>query len=100
MTQTSIQVETSASTSLCSPDQTDVDWENKVMQYLEAIKEQEEDEQEVVWPRDTLFRYYELMEELQPNLEEKRQHHLKTEATVQTKVLLPLQDSCDITQPL
>ncbi|KAL7864084.1 hypothetical protein AOLI_G00155040 [Acnodon oligacanthus] len=75
----SIQVETSPSSSLCSPVQTEVDWESKVTQYLEIIKEQEEDDQEVVWPRDTLFRYYALMEELHRNLEEKKRlHHLKS----------------------
>ncbi|KAL7840334.1 hypothetical protein AOLI_G00256570 [Acnodon oligacanthus] len=30
-----------------------------------------EESEQVVWPRDTLFRYYELMEQLQCNLEEK-----------------------------
>uniref|UniRef100_A0A3B4C8Y7 Ion transport domain-containing protein n=1 Tax=Pygocentrus nattereri TaxID=42514 RepID=A0A3B4C8Y7_PYGNA len=83
MSQTSVQVETSASSSLCSPDETYEDWESKVLQYLDAIKEQEEDEQEVVWPRDTLFRYYELMEALQRNLEEKKRlHHLKGKSCV------------------
>ncbi|KAL6482625.1 hypothetical protein MHYP_G00074970 [Metynnis hypsauchen] len=34
--------------------------------------------EQVVWPGDTLFRDYELVEELQHNLEEKKQlHHLK-----------------------
>ncbi|KAL7864805.1 hypothetical protein AOLI_G00162250 [Acnodon oligacanthus] len=75
------QAEASVSSSLCSPEQTNVDWETKVMHYLNAIKEQDEDEHEVVWPRDTLFRYFELMEELQLNLEEKKRlHHLKIQA--------------------
>uniref|UniRef100_A0A3B4C8M9 Ion transport domain-containing protein n=1 Tax=Pygocentrus nattereri TaxID=42514 RepID=A0A3B4C8M9_PYGNA len=77
MSQTSIQVETSASTTLCSPDQTDVDWETKVMQYLDLPEVEQ-----VVLPRDTLFRYFELMEELQRNLEEKKRlHHLKSMET-------------------
>ncbi|KAL6482626.1 hypothetical protein MHYP_G00074980 [Metynnis hypsauchen] len=81
MGQKSVQEETPASSSLCSPDQTDIDWEINVMEYLDAIKEQEDKEQEVVWPRDTLFRYYQLMEELQRNLEEKKKlHHLKVQA--------------------
>ncbi|KAL7860017.1 hypothetical protein SRHO_G00151640 [Serrasalmus rhombeus] len=37
--------------------------------------------EQVVLPRDTLFRYFELMEELQRNLEEKKRlHHLKNPA--------------------
>ncbi|KAL6482782.1 hypothetical protein MHYP_G00076540 [Metynnis hypsauchen] len=104
MSQTSIQEETSASS---SQEQTDVDWETKVMQYLEAIKEQEEDEQEVVWPRDTLFRYYELMEELQHNLEEKKRlHHLKSKSwclkepdvSLQLELQCSQKDSHDVTQ--
>ncbi|KAL7864422.1 hypothetical protein AOLI_G00158420 [Acnodon oligacanthus] len=54
------------------------------MPYLDAIKEQDEDEQEVVWPRDTLFRYFELMEELLLNLEEKKRlHHLKSKCWIE-----------------
>ncbi|XP_036413771.1 cation channel sperm-associated protein 2-like [Colossoma macropomum] len=80
MSRTTIKEESPASSSHHPPDEIDVDWETKVMEYLDVVKEQEETEQ-VVWPRDTLFRYYELMEELQRNLEEKKRlHHLKIQA--------------------
>lgn len=36
-----------------------------------VMQEQEEDEK-VTWPRDSLFRYFELMEMLQYNLDERQ----------------------------
>ncbi|KYO49197.1 cation channel sperm-associated protein 2 [Alligator mississippiensis] len=49
----------------------DLDWETYVHQNLESLREGGEGEQ-VMWPRDSLFRYFELLEQLQYNLEERR----------------------------
>ncbi|XP_068962017.1 cation channel sperm-associated protein 2 [Petaurus breviceps papuanus] len=49
-----------------------VDWETGVHQNLHGLMEMDQDEQ-VVWPRDSLFRYFELLEKLQYNIEERKQ---------------------------
>nr|XP_056710621.1 cation channel sperm-associated protein 2-like [Euleptes europaea] len=49
-----------------------LDWESYVYKNLPGLYQAVDDEQ-VVWPRDTLFRYFELMEKLQYNLEERQQ---------------------------
>uniref|UniRef100_F6U089 Cation channel sperm associated 2 n=1 Tax=Ornithorhynchus anatinus TaxID=9258 RepID=F6U089_ORNAN len=47
------------------------DWENHVHQNLPGLMEMDQDER-VVWPRDSLFRYFELLEKLQFNLDERK----------------------------
>ncbi|XP_060099049.1 cation channel sperm-associated protein 2 [Heteronotia binoei] len=49
-----------------------LDWESYIYKNLPGLYQADDDEQ-VVWPRDTLFRYFELMEKLQYNLEERQQ---------------------------
>uniref|UniRef100_A0A4X2KE73 Cation channel sperm-associated protein 2 n=1 Tax=Vombatus ursinus TaxID=29139 RepID=A0A4X2KE73_VOMUR len=49
-----------------------VDWETHVHQNLHGLMEMDQDER-VVWPRDSLFRYFELLEKLQYNIEERKQ---------------------------
>ncbi|KAM9068355.1 cation channel sperm-associated protein 2 [Sarcophilus harrisii] len=49
-----------------------VDWETHVHQNLPGLMEMDQDER-VVWPRDSLFRYFELLEKLQYNIEERKQ---------------------------
>ncbi|XP_066479293.1 cation channel sperm-associated protein 2 [Tiliqua scincoides] len=49
-----------------------LDWETYIQKNLPGLYEAGEDEQ-VVWPRDFLFRYFELLEKLQYNLEERKQ---------------------------
>ncbi|XP_058855168.1 cation channel sperm-associated protein 2-like [Acipenser ruthenus] len=44
------------------------DWNAYVEDNLSVMRDQEEDEK-VTWPRDSLFRYFELLEKLQYNLE-------------------------------
>ena len=44
------------------------DWETYVEENMMVMQEQEVDEQ-VFWPRDSLFRYFELLEMLQHNLD-------------------------------
>ncbi|XP_031420931.1 cation channel sperm-associated protein 2 [Clupea harengus] len=46
----------------------DKDWETYVEENMMVMQEQEVDEQ-VFWPRDSLFRYFELLEMLQHNLD-------------------------------
>ncbi|XP_012583994.1 PREDICTED: cation channel sperm-associated protein 2 [Condylura cristata] len=48
-----------------------LDWETHVHQNLPGLMEMDQDER-VVWPRDSLFRYFELLEKLQYNLEERK----------------------------
>nr|XP_046211847.1 cation channel sperm-associated protein 2-like [Oncorhynchus gorbuscha] len=63
------------------------DWESYVEENMKVMQEQEEDEK-VTWPRDSLFRYFELLEVLQHNLDErKRLQNLAVQA------LLNLHDS-------
>ncbi|CAB1323558.1 unnamed protein product [Coregonus sp. 'balchen'] len=63
------------------------DWESYVEENMKVMQEQEEDEK-VTWPRDSLFRYFELLEMLQHNLDErKRLQNLAVQA------LLNLHDS-------
>ncbi|KAM7152803.1 cation channel sperm-associated protein 2 [Macrochelys suwanniensis] len=54
----------------------DLDWETYIHQNLQSLVEVNEDGQ-VVWPSDSLFRYFELLEQLQHNLEERKrlQHY-------------------------
>ncbi|XP_074863325.1 cation channel sperm-associated protein 2 [Carettochelys insculpta] len=54
----------------------DMDWETYIHQNLQSLVEADEDGQ-VVWPSDSLFRYFELLEQLQHNLEERKklQHY-------------------------
>ncbi|XP_019896019.1 cation channel sperm-associated protein 2 isoform X2 [Esox lucius] len=47
------------------------DWELYVEENMTVMQEQEEDEK-VTWPRDSLFRYFELLEMLQHNLDERQ----------------------------
>ncbi|XP_056666343.1 cation channel sperm-associated protein 2 [Monodelphis domestica] len=49
-----------------------VDWETHVHQNLPGLMDTDHGE-EVVWPRDSLFRYFELLEKLQHNIEERKQ---------------------------
>uniref|UniRef100_A0A674I1P3 Cation channel sperm associated 2 n=1 Tax=Terrapene triunguis TaxID=2587831 RepID=A0A674I1P3_9SAUR len=53
-----------------------VDWETYIHQNLQSLVAVNEDGQ-VVWPSDSLFRYFELLEQLQHNLEERKrlQHY-------------------------
>ncbi|XP_064341722.1 cation channel sperm-associated protein 2 isoform X2 [Camelus dromedarius] len=48
-----------------------LDWETHVHQNLPGLMDMDQDER-VVWPRDSLFRYFELLEKLQYNLEERK----------------------------
>ncbi|XP_036910382.1 cation channel sperm-associated protein 2 [Sturnira hondurensis] len=48
-----------------------LDWETHVHQNLPGLMDMDEEER-VVWPRDSLFRYFELLEKLQYNLEERK----------------------------
>uniref|UniRef100_A0A3P8ZDZ4 Ion transport domain-containing protein n=1 Tax=Esox lucius TaxID=8010 RepID=A0A3P8ZDZ4_ESOLU len=48
-----------------------LDWELYVEENMTVMQEQEEDEK-VTWPRDSLFRYFELLEMLQHNLDERQ----------------------------
>uniref|UniRef100_A0A8D0BI98 Cation channel sperm associated 2 n=1 Tax=Salvator merianae TaxID=96440 RepID=A0A8D0BI98_SALMN len=48
------------------------DWETYIHKNLPGLYEADDDEQ-VVWPRDSLFRYFELLEKLQYNLDERKQ---------------------------
>lgn len=48
-----------------------LDWETLVHQNLPGLMEMDKDDR-VVWPRDSLFRYFELLEKLQYNLEERK----------------------------
>ncbi|XP_076983812.1 cation channel sperm-associated protein 2 isoform X2 [Tamandua tetradactyla] len=50
----------------------ELDWETHVHQNLPGLMEMDQDER-IVWPRDSLFRYFELLENLQYNLEERKQ---------------------------
>ncbi|KAL0973682.1 hypothetical protein UPYG_G00209510 [Umbra pygmaea] len=49
----------------------EIDWELFIQDNLKLIKKQT-GEEKVTWPSDSLFRYFELMEELQHNLEERK----------------------------
>ncbi|XP_055990430.1 cation channel sperm-associated protein 2 [Sorex fumeus] len=49
-----------------------LDWETHVHQNLPGLMEMDQEES-IVWPRDSLFRYFELLEKLQYNLEERKQ---------------------------
>uniref|UniRef100_A0A8C9KQV7 Cation channel sperm-associated protein 2 n=1 Tax=Panthera tigris altaica TaxID=74533 RepID=A0A8C9KQV7_PANTA len=48
-----------------------LDWETHVHQNLPGLMEMDQDDR-VVWPRDSLFRYFEVLEKLQYNLEERK----------------------------
>ncbi|KAM7158704.1 cation channel sperm-associated protein 2 isoform 1-T1 [Molossus nigricans] len=48
-----------------------LDWETHVHQNLPGLMDMDQDER-IVWPRDSLFRYFELLEKLQYNLEERK----------------------------
>ncbi|NXE57594.1 CTSR2 protein, partial [Casuarius casuarius] len=48
-----------------------VDWETYIHKNLQGLIDENEDVQ-VVWPRDSLFRYLELLEKLQYNLEDRK----------------------------
>ncbi|KAI5936748.1 cation channel sperm-associated protein 2 isoform X2 [Manis javanica] len=62
----------SSSSSFYSDSFGQLDWETHVHQNLPGLMEMDQDER-VVWPRDSLFRYFELLEKLQYNLEERKQ---------------------------
>ncbi|XP_023579840.1 cation channel sperm-associated protein 2 isoform X2 [Octodon degus] len=62
----------SSSTSSSSEYGGEPDWENLVHQNLHELIEMDQDEY-TVWPRNLLLRYLELLEELQYNLEERKQ---------------------------
>lgn len=49
-----------------------LDWETYIHKNLPGLYEADDDEK-VVWPRDSLFRYFELLEKLQHNLDERKQ---------------------------
>ncbi|KAM9711228.1 cation channel sperm-associated protein 2 isoform 2-T3 [Dama dama] len=61
----------SISSSRCYDPIGQLDWETHVHQNLPGLMDMDQDER-VVWPRDSLFRYFELLEELQYNLEERK----------------------------
>ncbi|XP_038873121.1 cation channel sperm-associated protein 2-like isoform X1 [Salvelinus namaycush] len=63
------------------------DWESYVEENMKVMQEQEEDEK-VTWPRDSLFRYFELLELLQHNLDERKRLQ-----NVAVQALLNLHDS-------
>ncbi|XP_052039361.1 cation channel sperm-associated protein 2 [Apodemus sylvaticus] len=48
-----------------------LDWESLVHENLPGLMDMDQDDR-VVWPRDSLFRYFELLEKLQYNLEERK----------------------------
>ncbi|XP_032759951.1 cation channel sperm-associated protein 2 [Rattus rattus] len=48
-----------------------LDWETLVHENLPGLMDMDQDDR-VVWPRDSLFRYFELLESLQYNLEERK----------------------------
>ncbi|XP_040602086.1 cation channel sperm-associated protein 2 isoform X2 [Mesocricetus auratus] len=48
-----------------------LDWETLVHENLPGLMDIDQDDR-VVWPRDSLFRYFELLEKLQYNLEERK----------------------------
>ncbi|XP_070605387.1 cation channel sperm-associated protein 2 [Erythrolamprus reginae] len=49
-----------------------LDWETYIYKNLPGLYAADEDEQ-VLWPRDSLFSYFELLEKLQHNLEERKE---------------------------
>ncbi|KAM3841707.1 cation channel sperm-associated protein 2 [Vipera latastei] len=49
-----------------------LDWETYIHMNLPGLYSADEDEQ-VLWPRDSLFRYFELLEKLQHNLAERKE---------------------------
>ncbi|XP_060548339.1 cation channel sperm-associated protein 2-like [Pantherophis guttatus] len=49
-----------------------LDWETYIHKNLPGLYAADEDEQ-VLWPRDSLFHYFELLEKLQYNLEERKE---------------------------
>ncbi|KAM6972947.1 cation channel sperm-associated protein 2-like [Aplochiton taeniatus] len=63
------------------------DWEAYVEENMLVMQEQE-DEEKVTWPRDSLFRYFELLEGLQHNLNERSRLQ-----NVAVQALLNLHDS-------
>uniref|UniRef100_A0A8C0VWT5 Ion transport domain-containing protein n=1 Tax=Castor canadensis TaxID=51338 RepID=A0A8C0VWT5_CASCN len=62
----------SASSFSPSSSKPEVDWETLVHENLHGLMDMDQDDQ-VVWPRDSLFRYFELLEQLQYNLEERQE---------------------------
>ncbi|KAM7327469.1 hypothetical protein ACRRTK_013836 [Alexandromys fortis] len=48
-----------------------LDWETLVHENLPGLMDMDQDDR-VVWPRDSLFRYFELLEKLQYNIEERK----------------------------
>ncbi|XP_031227530.1 cation channel sperm-associated protein 2 isoform X2 [Mastomys coucha] len=48
-----------------------LDWETLVHENLPGLMDMNQDDR-VIWPRDSLFRYFELLEKLQYNLEERK----------------------------
>ncbi|XP_033009960.1 cation channel sperm-associated protein 2 [Lacerta agilis] len=56
-----------------------LDWETYIHKNLPGLYEADDDEQ-VIWPRDSLFRYFELLEKLQYNLDERK--HLQNYAVL------------------
>uniref|UniRef100_A0A8C6Q9X6 Cation channel sperm-associated protein 2 n=1 Tax=Nannospalax galili TaxID=1026970 RepID=A0A8C6Q9X6_NANGA len=48
-----------------------LDWETLVHENLPGLMDMDQDDR-VVWPRDSLFRYFELLENLQYNIEERK----------------------------
>ncbi|KAL2093565.1 hypothetical protein ACEWY4_010877 [Coilia grayii] len=64
----------------------DKDWETYVEENMMVMQNQEVDEQ-VFWPRDSLFRYFELLENLQHNLDvRKRLQTLAGKARVNARI--------------
>ncbi|MBN3308954.1 CTSR2 protein, partial [Amia calva] len=46
------------------------DWETYMEEYIQVMQEQEENDN-VTWPQDSLFKYYEYLQKLQYNLDER-----------------------------
>nr|XP_045013200.1 cation channel sperm-associated protein 2 [Jaculus jaculus] len=71
-TSSSTSSSTSFSSSSSKSDSIDkLDWETLVHENLPGLMDMDQDDR-VVWPRDSLFRYFELLEKLQYNLEERK----------------------------
>eukprot|EP00058_Branchiostoma_floridae_P009546 XP_002595034.1 hypothetical protein BRAFLDRAFT_99686 [Branchiostoma floridae] len=72
MDQDAESVQRNISDHLLEAEKTDADWDRIVQENMTVLSEAIH---ETVWPRDTLFKYYRLMERLQDNLEERMELH-------------------------
>ncbi|KAI8506217.1 Cation channel sperm-associated protein 2 [Branchiostoma belcheri] len=72
MDQDTASVQRNISDHLLEAEKADADWDRIVQENMTVLSEAIH---ETVWPRDTLFKYYRLMERLQDNLEERMELH-------------------------